>query len=115
VIAASCFIPLYSGPAVYAKIDKELFIDGGVFASIPPIGDIRVSPISLPAIMKHRRSHIHIISNRFSTPQLLAWVLLPAPPHILRDLFQEGKKSAELWIRRQHIKKNLSVYVEEAL
>ena len=116
VIAALCFIPLYSAPRVlYAKVDQELYIDGGVFAFIPPIGDVRVSPIPLPSFIKSRRSHIHIISKRFSLPQLISYVLIPAPPAVLRELFREGQRSADFWIRKEQTKKQLSLYMEEPM
>lgn len=115
VIAASCFIPLYSAPRVYAKVDHELFVDGGVFAFIPPVGEVRVSPIPLPSFIRSRRSHVHIISRKFSLPQLISHVLIPAPPETLRELFHEGQRSADHWVRKEQTKRHLSLFVEEPL
>lgn len=113
VLAASCFIPLYSAPAMVTKIGAEYFVDGGVFAFIPPVGEVRVSPIPLPAFRQARRSHIHIISRKYSLPQLVSFVLLPPAPGVLRDIYSEGMKAAELWIRREEIKSKLAVYKGE--
>jgi len=45
-VAASCFIPGYSSMRVGTAIHGHSgqFVDGGVFAFMPPIGDVRVSP-----------------------------------------------------------------------
>lgn len=99
-VAASCFIPLYSTPrTIFTKIAHrplEYFIDGGVFGFMPPIGDIRVSPLSV--ILLRRPANIKIRSSVFSTPKLLSWVLTPAPPAVLEELYLEGYRAAEEWI-----------------
>jgi hypothetical protein len=112
VLAASCFIPFYSAPSAYATIGRERYVDGGLYAFIPPIGDIRISPIPIPSLLMKtsRKAHIQIISKKYATHQLIRWVLFPPSPVILRDLFDEGVKSAEFWVRTETIKKQLSLY-----
>ena len=99
-VAASCFIPLYSSPrSFFTTITDnplEYFIDGGVFGFMPPIGDVRVSPFNI--LVFRRPPHIKIKGDVFSAPRLLSWVLTPAPPDILQELYNEGYKSAEEWI-----------------
>lgn len=114
VIAASCFIPLYSAPSIAAVIGQERYIDGGIFAFLPPIGEIKVSPIPI-TFRRSRQSHIHVISKKFSIPQLITGILIPAKPAVLRDLFEEGIKSAEFWIRKEQTKAKLTVYIEKPL
>jgi hypothetical protein len=99
-VAASCFIPLYSAPGSFltkiANRPEENFIDGGVFGYMPPIGDIRVSPFT--SSMLRRPPSIWLKESAFSMPRLLSWVLTPAPPDVLDQLYLEGYKAAEEWI-----------------
>lgn len=99
-VAASCFIPFYSTPGGFltkiANRPQENFIDGGVFGYMPPIGDIRVSPFT--SAMLRRPPNIWLKESVFSTPRLLSWVLTPAPPDVLEQLYSEGYKAAEEWI-----------------
>ena len=54
-VAASCFIPLWSAPRQLATaVDlthpdqasgAAWFADGGLLAFMPPVGDIRISPL----------------------------------------------------------------------
>ena len=109
-IAASCFIPLYSTPrTMFTRITYrplEYFIDGGVFGFMPPIGDVRVSPLSV--IPLRRPANIQIRPSVFSTPKLLSWVLTPAPPAVLEELYQEGYRAAEEWIALEEEKGTVS-------
>ena len=99
-VAASCFIPLYSSPrGLFTTIMNnplDCYIDGGVFGFMPPIGDVRVSPFNV--LVFKRYPHIQIKANVFSAPRLLSWVLTPAPPDILEELYNEGYRAAEEWI-----------------
>lgn len=99
-VAASCFIPFYSAPSsFFTKIVSrplEYFIDGGVFGFMPPIGDVRVSPFSIVSL--RRPPNIRIKPSVFSGPRLLTWVLTPAPPDVLEELYNEGYRAAEEWI-----------------
>ena len=98
-VAASCFIPLYSNRSLFTKIiDKplEYFIDGGVFGFMPPIGDVRVSPFNV--LLLRRPPHIRLNPVVFSAPRLLSWVLIPAPPDVLQELYNQGYRAAEEWI-----------------
>jgi hypothetical protein len=90
-VAASCFIPFYSSPkALFTKITSrspsEYYIDGGVFGFMPSIGDVRCSPF--PTRMLRRSPNIFIKSSVFSTPRLMSWVLSPAPPDVLEEMYK---------------------------
>jgi hypothetical protein len=95
VVAASCFIPLYSAPkTLFTRISsfpEEYFMDGGVFGFMPPIGDIRVSPFPYHPLRKARPPHISLRSPNFSIPRLISYVLRPPPPDVLEELYQEVK------------------------
>lgn len=103
-IATSCFIPFYSAPKPYTIFRNEKYIDGGLFAFLPPIGEITVNP--LPQIGKYmlnpRRSVIHpLLVPEFKVPlkTMIRWSLFPPSAQVLDDLFQIGKKSAHIWAR----------------
>lgn len=99
-VAASCFIPFYSTPKTFFTkiIDKpnEIYVDGGLFGVMPPIGDIRVSPFSL--FMMRRPPNIRINPSTFSAPRLFSWVLTPAPPDVLKEFYMEGYRAADEYI-----------------
>lgn len=106
VIAASCFIPYYSAPRLATLIDSkpgELFTDGGVFAFMPPMGRITVSPLSAeffpitPPGWTYN-PHICIPNGVYSKVQLLTWTLKPAPVNVLRDLYKHGQIAAAAYI-----------------
>ena len=109
-VAASCFIPFYSSPrGLFTTImNKPLdcYIDGGVFGFMPPIGDVRVSPFNV--LVFRRYPHIQIKANVFSAPRLLSWVLTPAPPDVLEELYNEGYRAAEEWIAAKEEKMKVS-------
>jgi hypothetical protein len=103
-ISASCFIPLYSTPnKLFTRIGQnpnELFIDGGVFGWMPPIGDIRVSPFpkELLSLVGKRKPHISLSYNAFPARKLLSWILIPAPPTQLKNLYEMGRVEAQIYI-----------------
>ena len=109
VVTASCFIPLYSNSKMFAaKIlsHGDLFIDGGVVAAIPPICDIKVSPIPPDQIFwkfNPTPVDIHIQKSRFPLNKLISWVLLPPNEFILRELYESGKESAKIWLIKNNI------------
>lgn len=103
-IAASCFIPAYSSRRLTTMIRHSpgLFIDGGVFAFMPPIGDIRISPFPIGSLRNiyARYPHIHLPFKAYSIPKLLRWSLIPAPEDVLHALYDHGTKQADFWVER---------------
>ena len=110
-VAASCFIPLYSSPRGFftTMVNKpfDYYIDGGVVGFMPPIGDVRVSPFNI--LVFRRYPHIRIKANVFSAPRLLSWVLIPAPPDILEELYNEGYKAAGEWVALKEDQQSLTI------
>jgi hypothetical protein len=103
-IGTSCYIPLYCGPSLSTTFRNRKSIDGGIFAFLPPVGDITVSP--LPGIGKYvlnpRRAEIHpYLIPGFNIPlrRMLRWSLFPESPETLCELFDIGEKSACEWIK----------------
>jgi hypothetical protein len=101
-VATSCFIPLYCAPKTFTIFRGEKSIDGGIFAFLPPIGDITVNP--LPQVGKYmfnpRRSVIHpLLVPEYSVPlkTMIRWSLFPPSEAVLDDLFRLGDRSARLW------------------
>jgi hypothetical protein len=103
-IATSCFIPLYCAPKLYTIFRQEKHIDGGLFAFLPPVGEITVNP--LPQIGKYmlnpRRSVIHpllVPGFNIHLKTMIRWSLFPPSAQVLEDLFQLGKESAHIWAK----------------
>ena len=105
-VAASCFIPLWSARRLATKLgpSKALFADGGILAFMPPIGDIRISPLPrrlfLPPFLS-RPPHIHLSPQdlqEYPMSRLATWILRPAPEPVLRDLYKKGFIAANKWI-----------------
>lgn len=101
-VAASCFIPFYSNRRnIFTNISeqKDLYMDGGVHAHIPPIGDVRVAPFPRNFAFRSRsKPHICLENPKYPIPRLLTYVLRPAPESVLIDLYDEGFKAADNWI-----------------
>lgn len=103
-ISASCFIPLYSSPyKLFTRIQQnpnELFIDGGVYSFMPPIGDVRVSPFpkEFLSLVWKRHPHICLPYHSFPISTLLGYILNPAPPNQLRKLYEMGRREAQIFI-----------------
>ena len=110
-VSASCFIPFYSTPNKFFTTiqyhPNELYIDGGVFGWMPPIGDIRVSPFpkEILSLIGKRSPHISLQKNSFPTRKLITWILSPAPPNELRNLYQMGIEEAQIYIETHMNKK----------
>lgn len=107
VVAASCFIPLYSAPfKLVTNIKTQnigYYVDGGVLAHMPPIGDVQISPLQRRLLRVGSNSNNHpdisLPSNSpYSMRQLLVWVLFPAPEVHLRELYHLGRQAAKTWI-----------------
>lgn len=110
VVTASCFIPLYSSRSqVFSQLRRGMYLDGGLFAFIPPVGDISITPFPKRYVIRRRDRRAPDISPdlsltfRYSLPRLLTWVLQPAPPVILRDLFEEGRKCTDNWLQKNSL------------
>ena len=161
VIAASCFIPLYSSPLkMMTNISKvatqtfaphgnhhspqtsldmdlsrhhgiesigvestgsetihdEYYIDGGVLAFIPPVGEVRISPFPSRYIRSFVEADITLPAEEYSLRQLLTWVLYPAPELILRELYSKGQSVARRWIENheRHLMKTQTCPPENA-
>ena len=101
VVAASCFIPLYSATRLATTIvtnPNDLFVDGGVFAFIPPVGDVRVSAFPkyvIPKAIFGTPPHISPKMEDFFLPSLLKWSLIPAPEKKLYALFEAGLQAGD--------------------
>ena len=120
VVGASCFIPFWSAPKPYTTVavdaaearavgldeaGETALVDGGFLAFMPPLGDTRVSPFPQHMIIQSRsKPHISLPKNAYRIPQLLSWVLTPAPEPILRDLFVQGREAAASWAKETHVK-----------
>ena len=101
-IATSCYIPFYCGPTLSVSFRGRQSIDGGLFAFLPPVGEITISP--LPAIGKYvpnaRRSVIHpYLVPGFKVPlrRMLRWAFFPESPEVLKELFDIGVASGDVW------------------
>lgn len=110
VVAASCFIPLYSAPklAVNVGAKTDLYVDGGVLAFMPPIGDITISPFSQRFIYEilplkpnpktYRPTCIYLNKTEYPVPKLLSWVLTPPPEKSMWELYHKGSEAANKWL-----------------
>lgn len=108
VVAASCFIPLYSAPKLAVNVGAQtgFYVDGGVLAFMPPIGDITISPFSqrfiyeiLPLKPKtFRPTCIYLNRTEYPVAKLLSWVLLPPPEKSIWELYHKGSEAANRWL-----------------
>lgn len=99
-VSASSFIPLYSSRDLFTRItgSPELFIDGGLAAWMPTIGDVRVAPFPRQWLMR-RPPHIYIPDDgKYSLPRLLHHVFIPPSPETTRDIYNQGKKAVHIWM-----------------
>jgi hypothetical protein len=101
-IATSCFIPLYCAPKMFTIFRGEKYIDGGIFAFLPSVGEITVNPI--PQVGKYvlnpRRAMIHpllISDHKVPLRTMIRWSLFPPSARVLDDLFHLGDRSARIW------------------
>jgi hypothetical protein len=116
VVAASCFIPLYSAQQLAVQIGNhpDHYIDGGVFAFMPPIGDVTISPFPQRFIYDllpirpdprnaSRAACIYLDKRDFPLRKLLPWVLLPPPEEGMWELFHRGEEAANRWMDRNAV------------
>lgn len=77
-VAASCFIPLYSARRSTTEIrsmsslynQRSHYVDGGMTAFMPPVGDIRISPLPMrlfPPLLLRRKPHISLVDYAINT------------------------------------------------
>lgn len=107
VLAASCYIPMYSDSRLSTTIHgyNGFYADGGVFAFMPPLGDIRVTPFNNIWVRPLcNEPHIYLPYEDYSITQLLYWSLKPAEPAILQALFEKGEIAAKKWTADNHLK-----------
>lgn len=103
-VSASCFIPFYSSSNMRSiKIITEPiennYIDGGVFAFMPPIGNIKISAIPKRFISLIPGSvDIYLKDKDFRYRDLVKWILFPGPEETLKELFEKGFENTERWI-----------------
>lgn len=111
-VAASCFIPLYGAKNQFkvkiGGVDTlDSYLDGGVFAFMPPVGDVTISPfannhfhVKLP---NWRHIDIHLDKSDYSLSKLLYWALHPAPEKELRELSHQGELKAHRWMDKMKL------------
>jgi hypothetical protein len=102
IVCASCFIPVYSARRLTTTITglDGMYLDGGVRAFMPPVGDIRVTPfpISFMKGFSRRYPHITLPFMLYPIPLLFVWSLFPPSEEILTNLFTQGQRAAERYI-----------------
>lgn len=116
VVAASCFIPLYSAPQLAVSVGNEasLYVDGGVLAFMPPVGDITISPfprrfvyelfpIIKPNPKTFRPACIYLDRKDYPLHQLLSWVLIPPPEKEMWRLYHKGIEAANRWMDQNQV------------
>ncbi|KAJ1410576.1 acyl transferase/acyl hydrolase/lysophospholipase [Ochromonadaceae sp. CCMP2298] len=112
VVAASCFIPLYSAKQLAVRVgaekgDRQLFVDGGVLAFMPTVGEVTVSPFCDAGFpikpINFRPIQIHLKNGDYSMAQLLYWGLNPPKPDIMRELSSKGSDAANRWMDQQRL------------
>lgn len=131
VVAASCFIPLYSGTpwqlltqiarkaipgdkgpqgqSAQEALDdapvKEYYMDGGMFAVMPPLGDVRIAPVMRSdtrlLFPRRMRPHICMADGDFRRCDLVKWALWPPGEEQLRALYESGTRAADRWLAQQ--------------
>jgi hypothetical protein len=102
-VAASCFLPLYSNRRTLFTYmggsSSDLYMDGGVLARMPPIGDIKVAPFPRRfAARLATKVHISLDAKQYPLRRLVPYILNPAPEEILKDIYRQGTIAAEQWI-----------------
>jgi hypothetical protein len=85
---------------VQVESNNEYYIDGGVFAFIPPVGEVKISPFPSKYIRSFVEADITLSPDDFSMRQLLTWVLYPGTEENLRELYVKGHNAACTWIKK---------------
>jgi hypothetical protein len=88
--------------------EHHRYIDGGVYAFIPPVGEVTLSPFSDDHFpikpLNFRSIDIHLNKQDYSLAKLLVWALKPPGESELRQLYYQGFDRASAWADEQ--KKN---------
>lgn len=108
-VAASSFIPMYGTPrtlSVPIRATGAQYIDGGLYALIPPVGKVTISPFSnahFPGIepLGFRPIDISLPKDKWPLGKLVYRALNPAPEKQLRELYGDGIEAAERWLGKQ--------------
>ncbi|CAM9161021.1 unnamed protein product, partial [Ectocarpus fasciculatus] len=96
-VAASCFIPFYCSKKLYVECRGDRYIDGGLLAIMPPIGQVKISP--LPKIVFPRRLRPDITPNPpLRIEALTKNAFIPPPAHELERLYDIGAESTNRWL-----------------
>ena len=115
VVAASCFIPLYSALQMAVRIEDhpDRYIDGGVFAFMPPLGEVTISPFPQRFIYEllpirpdpatYRPACIYLPRSDFPLHRLLGWVLNPPKETDMWRLFRGGEEAANAWMDENNV------------
>jgi hypothetical protein len=107
-VAASCFIPMYGASKLTVPIGpaQHQYIDGGVYAMIPPVGEITISPFGNSHFIvgppNFRHIDIHLSKEEYPLGKLLYRALNPAPEKGLRKLYSKGIQAAHTWLEQKH-------------
>jgi hypothetical protein len=107
VIGASCYIPLWSKSlGLYTKITdtpiNHKYVDGGLTGLYPPVGQVLITPFpnELLKFLPVEAPNICIRDSTYPCSKLLYWTLNPATPTVLRDLYNQGQISTEIWMEK---------------
>lgn len=113
-ISTSCFIPLWTNRRLTTNFRGAKAIDGGVFAFMPPVGQVTVTPLPrlfsiIQATKKKDKRKIASISplllpedhQVFNETKLAYWGLNVPASDVLQQLFDYGYDSALIWANRE--------------
>ena len=96
-VAASCFIPFYCSQKLYVECRGGRYIDGGLLAIMPPIGNVKISP--LPKVVFPRRLRPDISPKpALRIEELTKNAFIPPPAAELERLYEIGIESTSLWL-----------------
>lgn len=120
-IAASCFIPLYGARKMTVDMlhsPGHSYIDGGVFAFMPPVGKVTISPFSdahFPVKPPNFRPiDIHLDKQDYPLAKLLYRALKPAPAEELRKMYEKGVVAGDKWSHNHSSKSGLGGQVSQS-
>lgn len=110
-VAASCFIPMYGASKLTVPIGaaQHQYIDGGVYAMIPPVGKVTISPFGNSHFKigppNFRHIDIHLSKDEYPLRKLLYRALNPAPEKEMRELYSKGIQAAHTWLEHQPLRR----------
>jgi hypothetical protein len=95
-VAASCFIPLWSGNRTVVNCRGAMYVDGGVLSITPKIGSVKVSPLPRAIFPKALKPHVYP-EKPIPIPKLVKLSFTPAGPDEMHELFAMGENAADKW------------------